>query len=218
MKDKLTPQVVAALAMLAVAAIALVGWFGLVSPQRSTASDLDRQIGEAHTQLAVAKATTDSDAGGKASGASAGALARAMPERVEMAGVLRQLQRAASRTDVRLDSVTPQAAATQSGYSAVPMDVVVTGRYFSVQRFLRRLRTQAEVTGPQVHSTGRLFSVDSVNLAAGEAKLPQLAATLHLNAFTYDGTAAPATPATPKPTPDSTNSTTADAGERTANG
>ena len=55
MKDKLTPKVVAALAMLAVATVALVGWFGLVSPQRSTASDLDRQISEAQTQLAVAQ-------------------------------------------------------------------------------------------------------------------------------------------------------------------
>ena len=206
MKDKLTPKVVAALAMLAVAAVALVGWFGLVSPQRSTASDLDRQIGEAQTQLAVARSTTDSGAGGKASGASALALARAMPERVEMAAVLRQLHRAANRTDVRLDSVTPQAAATQSGYSAVPMDVVVTGRYFGVQRFLRHLRTQAGVAGPHVHAAGRLFSVDSVSLAAGDKKLPQLAATIHLNVFTYNGSAAAATPATPKTAPDSTTS------------
>jgi len=56
----------------------------------------------------------------KPSGASAPSLARAMPERVEMAGVLRQLQRTAHRSEVRLDSVTPQAAAAQSGYSAVP--------------------------------------------------------------------------------------------------
>ena len=200
MKDKLTPNVVAALAMLAVAAVALVGWFGLVSPQRSTASDLDRQIGEAQTQLAVAKATTDSGAGGKTSGASALALARAMPDRVEMAAVLRQLLRAANRTDVRLDSVTPQAAATKSGYSAVPMDVVVTGRYFGVQRFLRHLRTQAGVAGPHVHAAGRLFSVDSVSLAAGDKKLPQLAATIHLNVFTYSGSAAPP-PRRRRPTP-----------------
>ena len=104
-----------------------------------------------------------------------------------MADVLRQLHRAANRTDVRLDSVTPQAAAAQSGYSAVPMDVVVTGRYFGVQRFLRHLRTQAGVAGPHVHAAGRLFSVDSVNLAAGDKKLPQLAATIHLNVFTYNG-------------------------------
>src|SRR5207249_3790118 len=83
-------------------------------------------------------------------------------------------------------AVAPQAAPAQSGYSAVPMDVVVTGRYLGVQRFLRHLRTQAGVAGPHVHATGRLFSVDSVGLAAGEKKLPQLAATIHLNAFTYD--------------------------------
>ena len=116
----------------------------------------------------MANATTHPGAGGKASGASALALTRAMPDRAEMAAVLRQLLRAANRTDVRLDSVTPQAAAAQSGYSAVPMDVVVTGRYSGVQRFLRHLRTQAGVAGPHVHAAGRLFSVDSVNLAAGE--------------------------------------------------
>ena len=216
MKDKMTPQIAAALATVAVAAVALVGWFGLVSPQRSTASDLDHQIGEAKTQLAVARVTADSGARGKGNGAStAPTLALAMPRKTEMAGLLRQLQSAAHRSEVRLDSVTPQAAAAQSGYSAVPMDVIVTGRYFSVQRFLRHLRTQAGVAGPHVHATGRLFSVDSVSLAAGEAKLPQLAATIHLNAFTYDGSTAAATSATPKAAPDPTNSTSADAAERT---
>ena len=112
-----------------------------------------------------------------------------------MSGVLRQLLRAADRSDVRLDSVTPQAAAAKSGYSAVPINVVVTGRYFGVQRFLRELRTQAGVAGPHVHASGRLFSVDSVSLAAGDAKLPQLAATIQLNVFTYSGSAAAAAPA-----------------------
>ena len=41
MKDKLTPKVVAALGVAAVAAVALIGWFGLVSPQRSKAAELD---------------------------------------------------------------------------------------------------------------------------------------------------------------------------------
>jgi Pilus assembly protein, PilO len=215
MKDKLTPKVVAVLAMVAVAAVALVGWFGLVSPQRSTASDLDRQIADAKTQLAVAKSTTDSGAAGKGSGASALALGRAMPQQVEMSGVLRQLLRAADRSDVRLDSVTPQAAAAKSGYSAVPINVVVTGRYFGVQQFLRELRTQAGVAGPHVRASGRLFSVDSVSLAAGAAKLPQLAATIQLNFFTYSGSPAPAAPATPKTAPQSSTSASASAAERT---
>jgi hypothetical protein len=214
MKDKLTPKVVAVMAMVAIAAVALVGWFGLVSPQRSKASDLDRQIAAAKTQLAVAKATTDSSAAGKGSGASALALARAMPRQVEMAGVLRQLLGAADRSAVRLDSVTPQAAAAKSGYSAVPIDVVVTGRYVGVQQFLRELRTQAGVAGPHVHATGRLFSVDSVSLAAGAAQLPQLAATIHLNVFTYSGSAA-AAPATPNTAPEPSTSTSASAAGRT---
>ena len=96
------------------------------------------------------------------------------------------------------------------------MDVVVTGRYFSVQRFLRHLRTQAGVAGPHVHAAGRLFSVDSVNLAAGDKKLPQLAATIHLNVFTYNGSpAAAATSATPETAPDSTTSSTASAANGT---
>jgi hypothetical protein len=215
MKDKLTPKVVAVLAIVAIAAVALVGWFGLVSPQWSKASDLDRQISEAKTQLAVARATTDSGAADKGTGSSALALAQAMPQQLDMSDVLRQLLRAADRADVSLDSVTPQAPAAKSGYSAVPMSVVVTGRYFGVQQFLRELRTQAGVAGPRVHASGRLFSVDSVSLAAGEAKPPQLSATIQLNVFTYSGSVGAAAAATPQTAPASSTSTSASAGERT---
>jgi hypothetical protein len=215
MKEKLTPKVLASVAIVAIAVVALVGWFGLVSPQRSKASDLDRQIAAAKTQLAVAKATTDSGAAGKGRGASALALAQAMPQQVDMSDVLRQLLRAADRTDVRLDSVTPQAAAAKSGYSAVPIAVAVTGRYFGIQQFLRELRTQAGVAGSHVRASGRLFSVDSVSLAAGQPKLPQLAATIQLNVFTYNGSAAAATPATPQTAPPSSTSKSASAAQKT---
>ncbi len=64
-----------------------------------------------------------------------------------MPQVLRQLLRAGNRADVRLDSVTPQPATARAGYETVPMDVVVTGRYFPIKRFLHRLRTQTRVLG-----------------------------------------------------------------------
>jgi Tfp pilus assembly protein PilO len=214
MKDKLTPKVVAALAAVAVAAVALIGWFGLVSPQRSKTSDLDRQIAETQTQLAVAKA--DAGSGSGKTGASALVLARAMPQRVGMPGVLRQLLRAANRSDVRLDSVTPAAATAGTGYETVPMDIAVTGRYFAIQSFLHRLRTQTRVVGDRVHASGRLFNVETVNLAAGEAELPQLTATIHLNAFTYSGSAAAATSAaSPESATDLSNSSSATAAGRT---
>ena len=198
MKDKLTPKVVATLAAVAVVAVALIGWFGLVSPQRSEASSLEQKIQATQTQLVVAKADAKPGSRAKA-GATQRSLRRAMPQRVAMPVMLRQLVRVAKRTGVRLDSVTPQPATTLQGYNAVPMDVVVGGRYLPIQRFLHRLRVQARVAGNQVHSSGRLFSVESVNLAADE-ELPRLTATLHLNAFVYanDGSA-PAPAATEVP-------------------
>ena len=141
---------------------------------------------------------------------SAAVLGRAMPQEVAMPQVLRQLLRAANRSNVRLDSVTPQPATAGAGFEIAPMDVVVTGRYFPIRRFLHRLRTQTRVPGDNVKSSGRLFSVDTVNLGAGEDGLPQLAATIHLNAFTYSGSAAAATSAaTPLTAPDFSTSTSA---------
>jgi hypothetical protein len=199
--------VVAALAAVAIAAVALMGWFAFVSPQQSKASGLDRQIADAKTQLVALDANARI---GSTKSASALVLARAMPQAMAMPGVLRQLLRAANGSKVRLDSVTPQAATAGAGYQTVPMDIVVTGRYFPIQRFLHRLRTQTRVAGDRVHASGRLFSVDGVSLAAGENQLPQLAATIHLKVFTYSGSAAAAVPATtPAATPDSSTSSSA---------
>ncbi len=185
----MTPKVVAALGAAAVVAVALVGWFGLVSPQHTKAAELDSRIADAQTQLAALHGNAV-----HSGSTSPAMLALAMPRRAAMASVLRQLQRTARQTGVRFDSLTPQAATAQSGYSTVPMDVLVTGRYFAVQRFLKHLRTQAGFSGSRPHASGRLFSVDSVSLAAGEDQLPQLAATIHLNVFTYSGSAGAAAP------------------------
>ena len=211
MKDKLTPKVVAALAAAAVAAVALVGWFGLVSPQRSKAAELNSRIADAKTQLVVLKGSARSQSGGPRGAASSAVLTRAMPRSVAMSTVLRQLQRAARQAGVRLDSLTPQAATAQSGYSTVPMAVIVTGRYFGVQRFLKQVRTQAGFSGSRVHASGRLFSVDSVSLAAGEDQLPQLAATIQLNVFTYSGSAGAAAPTAAPTTAAAPTSVTASA-------
>ena len=129
-----------------------------------------------------------------------------------MPQVLRQLLGAGNRADVRLDSVTPQPATAGAGYEMVPMDVVVTGRYFPIKRFLHRLRMQTRVLGDTVKSSGRLFSVDTVNLAAGEDQLPQLEATIHLNAFKYsESTAAVTSTAAPVTAADSSTSTSTSA-------
>ena len=179
MKDKLTPKVVAALAAAAVAAVALIGWFGLVSPQRSKAAE-PRQPDRRRADPARRRSRPRRRPAGRAKVARPPAvLTRAMPQSVAMSTVLRQLQRAARQAGVRLDSVTPQACDRAAGLLTVSDGRRRHGRYFAVQRFLKRLRMQAGVSGHGVHASGRLFSVDSVSLAADEAQLPQLAATIH---------------------------------------
>ena len=205
MKDKLSPKVVATLAAAAVTVVALIGWFGFVAPQRSQASSLDGQIQETQTQLVVAKAAAEPVRQAKA-GASRRALKRAMPQRVAMPSILRQILHASQQSGVRLDSVTPQAVTPLQGYDTVPMDIVVAGRYFPIQHFLHRLRMQTRVAPNGVHSSGRLFSVETLNLAADE-NLPRLTATIHVNAFVYGKN--PSMPATAPSTSLPSSTTTA---------
>ena len=150
MKDKLSPKVVAALAAVAVAAVALIGWFGLVSPQRSKASSLDQTIADdadparrrrrpAHVRLGRAKVARRS--------AVAEARDAAESRHVGHAAAAPARMSQADRRAARLG----HAAACDhagSGYEVVPMDVVVAGSLLlPVQRFLHRLRTQARVAG-----------------------------------------------------------------------
>ena len=186
MKEKLTPKLVALLALVTLIVVALAGWFMAVSPQRSTAATLDAQIADAEASLQAAQYEAGLKPTSKLNARTSRRLARGLPDRTAMPKVLRELLFAARSSRVTLDSVTPQPLMTTSqGYDAVPIDVVVTGRYGGIQRFLHKLRLQAGISGERVHASGRLFTVDTLSLAAAEATLPRITATLRVNAFVY---------------------------------
>src|SRR4029450_6663434 len=113
-----------AIAAVGLVAVILVGWFAVVSPQRSKAAELQGKIDESNSALALAKALNN---GGqkKATAKEARALGRAMPDRARMSQILRQLSWAAKSTRVRVNSVTPSASAPLTGYEASPMTLVV---------------------------------------------------------------------------------------------
>jgi Tfp pilus assembly protein PilO len=111
-----------------------------------------------------------------------------MPSQTQMSEVLRQLSAAAKATRVRVNSVTPQALAPLAGYEAVPMSVVVEGRYLGISNFLGRLRTQVRVGPEKVRAKGRLYSVDSIQFV-GSADQKILQATITLNAYRFGGSA-----------------------------
>jgi len=211
MKQKLTaPKMIVFLGMVAAALLAVLGWFALVSPQKSKNTDLSAQISDVQAQIRVTRITARSNGRtGKTTDEKLRALAVAMPNEVAMPTVLRQLLRNARLADVSLDSVKPAVGTVLNGYITVPIDVTVSGRYFKVERFLKRLRLQAATNGDQVHAAGRLFDIATVQYASASGDVPLITANLHLNAFVYSGSAPVATPVSTPPTASTSESATA---------
>jgi hypothetical protein len=207
MTKKLPARFVPLVAGGVVLLFALISWFLVVSPQRSHASSLDGKIADARAELATAQVSAKT-ADPRADQARLRLAGTAMPDSPEMTNLIRELMAASAYGQVRLDSMRALALAPLSGYSAMPMDVKVTGKFPGIKRFLHRLETQAGATGNKVHARGRLFAIDSLDFAPGEANLPELTATVHLNAFVYGAVAPP----TPAPTTDGSSGTASAAG------
>lgn len=201
MKERFTPKVVAGAAAALIALVLVGGWFVLVSPQKSKATTLNAEISEAQSKLTVTQLLARSLKSGKGRSASA-LLATAMPPELQMPLVLRQVQKLAETSKVRLDSFAPSAATPLSGYEEVPIAVSVAGRYAAVQRFLNRLRVQADTKGGRIQASGRLFNVASVSLAPGNTEPDELTASIGLSTFVYTGAPLPVA----DPTADSTSS------------
>jgi Tfp pilus assembly protein PilO len=185
---KLTPRTLALLAAAVIGVVALAGWFGVVSPQRSKAESLDAKIADQKSKLTVAQLLARSQQSAKPKANGTKVLLKAMPASLQMPSVLRQVRKLASSSSVTVESFTPSVATPAAGYDAVPIDVSVTGRYASVERFLHKLRLQAGASGGRVHATGRLFDVQKVDLTPGGDGAPELTASIRLATFVYTGT------------------------------
>ncbi|MCP9484380.1 MAG: type 4a pilus biogenesis protein PilO [Gaiellaceae bacterium MAG52_C11] len=166
--------------------VLLVGWFGIVSPQRSKAADLSVKIEEAETQLVVAQSLVRGALPSE-SKAELATLRKAIPDEVEMSGILRQLSGASAATRVRITAITPQPAVSVGAADVVAMTVGVEGRYFGIRNFLRSLRDGADIRRDKVKGSGRLFAVDSIQFAGGDTT-GNVKATLSVAAFVFRGT------------------------------
>ena len=164
--------------------VAVLGWFALVAPARSHAGRLAAQVDDAQNQvlsLEAAQARSPRTAARELY-----RLERAMPTQDDVPGILLDLDRAARSTGVTLDRVQPAPRVTLAdGSSALPLTVVVGGRYAAVTAFLRRLRAQVRAGADSVVAAGRLFDADQVTLVAAGNGSPLVAATLQLVAFDY---------------------------------
>jgi Tfp pilus assembly protein PilO len=190
----------AAIVLLAIAVlVGGAGWFVVVSPKRSKADELAASIAAKQTELATASGARQPK--GRVS-SSERVLDAALPSMVAMPQVVDQLNALARRSGVTLASVAPQPSVPGTGYVTVPVNVVVEGRYFAVQKFLHLVRTQVRLDRSHLAASGRLFDVQSVALQQTEPA-PTVSANLILRTFYYS----PTTTLTP---PEATTTTTTD--------
>jgi hypothetical protein len=190
--DRISGRLALLFAAVLLLVVVFAAWFAVLSPQRSKAAALDAQIGDANVRLASTKALLSSTTA-QQSTAQLAQLLRALPDDAEMSEIIRELSRAASKTGVRVDSISPSTPVAAAGAQALPITLSVSGRYFRIANFMHELRTGAKVEDGNVRVKGRLFAVDNVAFAKSPTK-GLLSATLALNAFMSG--AAPAQPST----------------------
>jgi Tfp pilus assembly protein PilO len=192
----------------------LAGYFLLISPQRGKAADLkketaatEQQIQQYRTLAAQARATPPIRV------AELFRLTKAMPDDVDMAGVLLELSRVARETGIEFDSITPQGPAAATGYTTIPITLEFDGNYYELSDFLFRLRSLVRVQSGRLDAQGRLFVVESISFNESERTFPRIKASLTVRAFVYGdatstSTAPPAPPAPGSTTPTDTTATT----------
>lgn len=192
--------------------VALIGWFALIAPQRSKASSLESELQTVQGQIRSLQLRPRGTSNAKPiKVADIFRLSKAIPSKLAMADILLELNRIAGESGITFASISPHAPTVAANYQVAPIDLVFRGNYYDLNDFLFRIRNLVEVHDGQLQSTGRLFSVDRLSFGAGEAKFPQVEATLTVNAFVYGGGYAPAdgtASGTPGSTSASTTSTT----------
>jgi len=164
--------------------LALFTWWILIAPKQSKVSSLETQVKSAKTQLT--QLSNNAHAAHKQMVSQSLLVTRALPNDPAMPQVIYQLSRIATEENVSFDSITPSTPVSYSGYESVPMTVVLTGTFFGIEGFLQQLRNQVQVSGGDVHATGRLYDVTSVTLQSVNPA-PKVTASLVLNAFAYTG-------------------------------
>jgi hypothetical protein len=211
----LSGRLAAALAGAAVLVVVLVGWFALVSPQRSKAASLQTNIESTQAQVESTQAYVDNPATKKAVH-DLTRLKKVLPDDPKVSQILRQLSAAASASGIALTTIGPGAAVASSGGEAVPVSLTVSGHYVNLEQFLHLLRTQVVLKGTDIKGSGRLYAVDNIQFSGGGATASAdgttaassgsapLSASIALEAFVYATPAA--VPATTTPTDTTTTS------------
>lgn len=209
MRRKPSQPAVIVLIAVGVLAYGALGYFVIVSPQRAKAAELKQQIGETSDRITQYRLLNQQAASTPPIRiADLFRLEKAMPNEVDMAGIILELSRIARDSGIKFESITPQGATAGTGYQILPVSLIFDGNYFELSDFLYRLRSLVRVRSGHLSASGRLFVVESISFGESERAFPRIQATLTVQAFVYGDAAVPAAGAPAPPPPPAPGSET----------
>lgn len=206
-KRKLSPVATSAIVGFVALLVLAIGMYALVLPQKNTAASLAKDIETTQTQIVQARALAEQKPAQPIRVADMFKLVKAMPDDVDMTGIILQLNQTADDSGIEFDTIAPGASEVVGTFQTVPISLTFNGNYYALTDFLFRLRSLVTVRGGALGSTGRLFTVKNIAFGAGVGGFPNIAASLSVIAYVY-GTGAP--PVVAAPTPASTTTTGTD--------
>jgi hypothetical protein len=215
-KRKLSPVALSAVIGGVMVLVLAAGVFLVVLPQKNKAADIGTEIVATNDQIVQARALAMQKPAQPIRVASLFKLVKAMPDGADMTGILLQLNQTATDAGIEFDTITPGDPSPGTGYQKLGIGLTFMGNYYGLTDFLFRLRSLVTVRGGALAATGRLFSVDGIDFAAGVGGFPMISATIKVSAYIYGGgvpvTPVPGAPTTPTDTtstaPASTTPTT----------
>jgi Tfp pilus assembly protein PilO len=199
----LTPVLAVALAV-----VAVVGYLVLAKPAQDRTGELDAEIAELEGKLALVKQPRKpGEPNVEISVADVFRLAKAMPDRDDMPGIIIELNSIALSAGVGFVSIQPGQPAARETYYAFPITVTFEGNYYDLTDFLYRMRNLVTVRDGVLSASGRLYTLDAIDMHESEHGFPEIQAVLRLSAYGFGP--APAAPGTaPAGSTTETSSTT----------
>ena len=214
MKKKPTRPAIIVFVVVGLIAYLALGYFLVISPQRSKGSDLTKQVAETEAQINQYRTlSAQAKAAAPIRVADLFRLEKAMPNEVDMAGIVLELSRIAGDTGIEFESITPQGIVAAPGYQVLPVSLVFDGNYFELSDFLYRLRSLVRVRTGRLAASGRLFVVDAISFSESEKAFPRIQAALVVNAYVYGDAPVPGAVTPPAAAPGTTTASTSTLGE-----
>jgi Tfp pilus assembly protein PilO len=194
--------------------VVVVSYMLLVRPKRAEAADLDAEIAELTTKIRVAEKRRPSAQQPeiRINVADLFRLAKAMPDEEDVPGIILEVNSIASSAGIDFLAIQPQPVVPVGSHRALPITLTFEGNYYDLTDFLYRLRTLVTVKDGKLHASGRLYTLDALDMHEAKAGFPHIEAVLTVSAYAFGtGTAAaapPGAPAQPPATETETSTTT----------